>query len=298
MKLSKASFWLVAAALMISTYRLAMSQDPGMDQYSNVAEVDRIKSIAKNILHLQPEPDATIGSNANVVGLRSKNILFSRRLDSRTYFVQDIRFGIGKPAGVFEGPDDELTNVVGAVFQGLDIPLSEVAEKHVLKESTQVGQVDRSTGRVVLEKETAGRRMVTASRQIEGIPIFDSRLLIGLTKNQQIGFMELHWPEIPKDTLFEARRLAYKVKEGWRPPQVEGARVESVEAGIVHSPAIALVMDIYPAIRVIYAPLESKFGKKPAVYYDRNGARVPVPRQFSEAAPEPPQKRSQLPDRK
>ena len=62
--------------------------------------------------------------------------------------------------------------------------------------------------------------------------------------------------------------------------------MESVDAGIIHSPAVGFLMDIYPAIRVIYAPIDDRMGQKATRYVDRHGNDVPVPRQF-DLPPEP-----------
>ena len=60
-----------------------------------------------------------------------------------------------------------------------------------------------------------------------------------------------------------------------------------MEAGIVHSPAVGFVLDIFPAIRVIYRPEDETIGRKPALYFDADGKEVPVPRQ-SRCASAPP----------
>jgi hypothetical protein len=122
---------------------------------------------------------------------------------------------------------------------------------------------DRQTGKSELEKEELGARQVRISRNIEGIPVFSSHAVLGFNSRGEIGFMEVHWPEIPGYVLAEAHRLEYKVKNGWRPPEQKEAVVESVEAGIIHSPAVGFLMDIYPAIRVIYAPVDSDSDKNP-----------------------------------
>ena len=40
------------------------------------------------------------------------------------------------------------------------------------------------------------------------------------------------------------------------PPEQPDATVEAIEAGIIHSPAAGFLIDIYPAIRVIYTPVD------------------------------------------
>ena len=166
----------------------------------------------------------------------------------------------------------------------------------MLREQEQLAHLNRDTDKVEFGKVTPGHRWANVSRQIDGIPVFSSRAAVQLDGENQLHFMELHWPAIPPDTLTEAKRLAYKVKAGWKPPEMEGATVESATAGILHSPALGFVMDISPVIRVIYKPVKEGVGKKPVRYLDRNGHDVPMPRQFAETILSPREKRQAGPE--
>jgi hypothetical protein len=96
--------------------------------------------------------------------------------------------------------------------------------------------------------------------------------------NGEIGFLEVHWPEIPPEVIEEARRYRELAAKEWQAPELKGARVESITVGILHSPAAATAMDIVPVIRVIYAPLDTGIGKKPVAYLDTQGKPVEMPR--------------------
>lgn len=253
---------------------------PPSKDFSDQAELEQMDYIAGEVLNLDIGNIERKGSEYNFVAIKSDNILFSRRLDSRTYFVQDIRYGNGNEAGIFQGSNEELKQISRDIFRKLDIPLSEVAEEIILQENTQIAEIDPATGTVNYEEPQKGQRLVRFTRAIDGIPVFSSSLTLGLTNDNEIGFMELHWPEIPKNILIEANRLHYKVQNGWHPPELKGAIVESVDAGIVHSSAPGLILDIYPAIRVIYTPVDEKTGRKPTLYLDRHGNTIPFPRQF------------------
>lgn len=257
---------------------------------SDAAEAARLRSIATQVLRLRLEPNVELRSEANVIGFRSNNVLLSRRLDSRTYFVQDLRTDQEK-IPPFKGTDQELLQYVRRIFGGLGIPLSEIAQQRVMQEQGQLAHLSRDTRKIELGTIQPGRRWANVSRQVDGVPVFSSRAVVELDGENQLRFMELHWPAIQMETLDEAKRLAYRVKAGWRPPEMEGATVESVQAGILHSPALGFIMDIYPAIRAIYKPLTPGFGKKSVRYLDRNGHDVPMPRQFPESPPEPREKR-------
>jgi hypothetical protein len=83
---------------------------------------------------------------------------------------------------------------------------------------------------------------------------------------------------VPAAAVPEARRLRALVAGGFEPPHVDGAEPESIEAGIAHSPAIALFMDVVPAIRVIYALDTPGLGRKPVLLFDRHAELIALPR--------------------
>jgi hypothetical protein len=123
-----------------------------------------------------------------------------------------------------------------------------------------------------------GKKYALTTRQIAGVPVFSSRAIVGLLPGGEIGFLEVHWPEIPAKVTEESQRYRQIVEKKWRAPERKGARVESVTAGILHSPAAATAMDFYAVIRVIYAPLDKRIGKKPVGYFDPEGKPITMPR--------------------
>ena len=270
-----------------------MMRNTHLQNCSDEDEMARAREIAEKVLGLAFDKIIHSGSEANLVGIRSERILFSQRLDSRTYFVQDNEYGITRKAGIFKGPDEEQLAVCHTILQRLDIPLTEMREQGALKEQTRLAQVDRAKGIVNLEEMEEGKSLANISRQIESLPVWSSSMILGLTGEKRIGFMQLHWPMIPDHIVREACRLDYKIKHGWRPPEQQTAKIESVEAGIIHSPAMGFIMDIQPAIRIIYSPLDVRMGQKPVWYLDRHGRPVPIPRQV-ELPMEPIQRRQMM----
>jgi hypothetical protein len=244
------------------------------------AQAKQLDDLARNVLKLDFGKVPESGVARNMVGLRSDQLVFSRRVDSRTYFVQDNRYGVYNVSGVFQGSEGDLMKRSREILRQLGITEDEITRAAVLQEKYQTGKVDPKTRKVSPGKIQDGRRMADFSRNTEGVPVFSSRALIGLTRQSGIGLMELHWPVIPKEVVNRAKRFQAEIKRGWKAPSLKGARVESVEAGIIHSPAVGFVMDIYPAIRVIYASDDRSLGKRPVRYVDENGRSVSVPRQF------------------
>jgi hypothetical protein len=248
------------------------------DRYSDEAELEDLRRTAAEVFDLDFQEPVNAGSQANLVGIRSAHLLFSRRIDSRTYFVHDERYGMLGEAGAFQGPETEHLEACYRILDRLSIPRTEVASEAVLKEMTQVGQIDQETSRVLTEDPQEGKHIARLTRAIEGLPVWSSAMTLGLTRERRLGYVQLHWPELSGRALHEAHRLRYLVAHGWEAPPQPGAEVEEVQAGIIHSPAIAFMMDIQPVVRVVYRPAEGLRGQKPVLYLDRHGGPMPLPR--------------------
>jgi len=236
------------------------------------------KQLATETLGLKLEKDVTAGHQDNFSGLRTENITFTQRLDSRTYIAYDKRFSNTKEFGMYKESDEALLKRSRELLERLKIPAAEIASEKVVQEKLQAGERDAKTGKFKLEPVEAGKKWARATRQVEGVPVFSSRATLGLIPSGEIGFLEVHWPEIPAKVTEEARRYKDVVGKNWRAPELKGTRIESVTAGVLHSPAAATMMDFVPVIRVIYAPLDKRLGKKPVAYVDAGGKPVTMPR--------------------
>ena len=251
---------------------------PRSGDYSDQGEARATRNLAAR-LNIRLDREARHSAEANFVGIRSERVLFSRRTDSRTYLVHRNDFGLGSALGAFEGNDKALYDRGRVIMKALGIPTSERGQQTVIAERHQAAEVAGESGEIRMGEVERGGRFATIQRDIGGLQVWSSRFVLALAKDGQIGFMELHWPEIPSPLLEEARRLQHMVKRRWKPPSYRNGKVESVEPGIIHSPALSFVMDIYPAIRVIYGSTsKGRAGKKAALYLDRHGKPVPIPR--------------------
>lgn len=255
------------------------------------ADVAGIERVAREVLRIDVSRVEKKGAERNMVGIRTADVLVSRRRDSRTWFVEDARYAKGAYAPL-AAPDAALIDETRAILRRLDVPADEMAEATVMTEKLQTGPVDPRTHTVRGGEVRDGKKYVEVKRRIHGVPVFSSRALVGIGQERRVGFMELHWPAVSPETVREAERLQGVVRQGWRPPEQRGARVESVEAGIIHSPAIGFVMDVRPAIRVVYAPTDEKLGRKLMLHLDERGNPVPTPRQFEKLDETPPAPRS------
>jgi hypothetical protein len=242
------------------------------------AELDYLKDEAETVFGLDLSNAKIQGSENNFVGIATPTVRISRRIDSRTYLIQDEEFGVNRPKGFFNGSDSAVKKIGQRVLAGIGIDQTEIAEEAVMTEMVQVAK--KTDSKLTHEPPQAVGKSLRVSRKVAGLPVFSSKLSLSLTEKQDIGDMELHWPELPRWTLVEAKRLEALVYSGWQPPKHKGAKPESIQAGITHSPAIGFTMDIYPAIQVIYASEDERIGRKLVQYYDRHGRVVATPRVF------------------
>jgi hypothetical protein len=265
--------------LILFAAACASSQGPA----SQAPRPSTIENLATKVFRMDTGKVES-GRDANVEGIRNETILVSRRTDSRTFFVEDTRY---QPDNVSDAPDDQLIESTRRILAQLDVPLKEIDSIRVLTEKLQSAR--RGAGNTFVAGEiTNGRRFVDATREIASVPVFSSRARVGLTRSGAVGSLEVHWPKIPEETVREAQRLQKLVRgQRFRAPEQRGAVVESVEAGILHSPAIGQVMDVVPVIRVIDAAPDAGVGRKRVDYIDANGRAVPLPRTFRELKLEP-----------
>lgn len=222
------------------------------------------------------------GTTANMTGLQTDRYQISQRTDSRTIFLQDAEFRAHGGAGVFEGSDEELIDRAAQLLSDLGIDSTEIGERNVAIEQVEAASLDRRTGVVTPAGVRDGKRFAVLSRTVDGMPVWRSSVTLGLTREGYPGYLQLHWPEIPGEVLEVARKYRIAESGNWSPPAIEYAEPESMQAGMLHSPPVSLVMDHVAAIRVIYRPLTEEVGKKPVLYLDFAGQPVPQPRHFEE----------------
>lgn len=244
-----------------------------INDFSREEEIERLIRLGK-ALGLDVDEVEKSGSEFNFVAIRTKYLLISRRLDSRTLFIQDFRHGVDQDYGVFKGPDKALTEVGQRIFEKFELPVDEADEWQVLTEQTQTAQVDKA-GKTKMGRVASGARILQVNRQVQGIPVWSSNVTLRLSSKGTVAFLQAHWPECSHATLDEGCRLGHLVRHGWQPPAQDGASPENIEAGIRHSPPVSFLMDISPAIRVIYEPWNQRHGRKLTLYFDRHGREIP-----------------------
>jgi hypothetical protein len=233
------------------------------------------RDLAAQICNLRFDETVPVVAEVNTISIVSPEAYFAQRLDCRTYFAQRQRYGHDRPEGTFQGPDDEQFAYCRELCERLGISHDEIARSDVLREFGQAAQIDPQSNQVAeMTPRRELRTFMHVERQAKDVPVWSSHLTFGLTAQREIGFLELHWPAIPEAVIREARRLTEMVGNGWQAPEQTVAAVESIQAGIVHTPAVGYFFDVHAAIRVIYRSLDPNIGRKPTYHFDRHG--VPV----------------------
>src|SRR5262249_41527063 len=158
-------------------------------------------------------------------------------------------YGTTGKGGTWTGIDKPLIVACQSAMKAALVAKAEIASVRVVSElGTSAERLANGSYRVykgkLLCQETRARR---ASQEIPG---WSSSVKLGLTRSGKVGRLELHWPELPANVVREADVLRTLVKQGFKPPELPDARVESIEAGIIHSPAIGFFMDVAAVIRV------------------------------------------------
>src|SRR5215211_2534616 len=226
----------------------------------------------------------TFGTAANVSGVRTSTQTFSRRRDSLTIFARDSRYGHLGKAGAWTGPDRAVVAACRRVLRAAGIPAAEIGAIDVVSEQGTVAE-RLSDKEFRVEKPQLLRKVGRVRRAVGGLPVWSSHLVVGLTRDGDVGQLELHWPRLHAEIVKEGKLLQSIVKRGFKAPDAAGARPESVEAGIIHSPAIGFFIDVIPAIRVVYAGKDPTVGRKPALFLDRHGEPITPLRDIEPATP-------------
>ncbi|MEP6767568.1 MAG: hypothetical protein ABJC61_02780, partial [Acidobacteriota bacterium] len=238
-------------------------------------ETARLKDMGTKLFGIQWTGAVHGANERGVLAVTDGTTTLTRR-GTRTFIVNNRKASAAGDAKAFAGTDDALKKRGMRFLEAAGASPKEVLEAKVLQQMTAT-----SYGREgKLQPPKKGRRTLLVTRQIDGILVTSSRLLLDLDGSGRIVFMELSWPDVSPETLEMAKRLQQSSRGEFKPPAMESASVESMEPVVLHSPAVAFFDDQVAAIRVIYAPGREEVGKKPVRYLDAAGKDVPMPRQM------------------
>jgi len=221
------------------------------------------------------------GSAANISGIRSSDLSFSRRIDSNTIFARHANYGHLAKSGAWTGDNGTLVDTCRRLLEAANVAADEVGSVDSITEFGQVAnrvEVDRYD----IGEPTPLLKFARATRVVESMSVWSSYASVGLLESGALGSLEIHWPRLPQEVIREAAVLGALV-DNFRPPEVAGASMESIGPGIIHSPAVGFYMDINAVIRVIYRGNEPGLSRRVVSYLDRHGEAVEPPRDIRRA---------------
>src|ERR1700692_39982 len=242
-------------------------------------ETARLRDIGGKVFGIKWGEKLVAVSDHGFQAITDGTTTISYRPAGNAYFVQTGKSGRSDKS-FFRGSDEQLIERGRAMLEGLGINKNEIADTKILQQYVTEGMMNPETRRVDVKGPRKDRRSLIVRRVVDGVPVLNSRLALDLDGEGKIAALELSWPVIEPKVLEKARRLQKIAKAEFKAPERKGARIESVQVGILHSPGASFVEDQVAAIRVIYAPDDSKVGMKPVAYLDMHGRPVALPRQM------------------
>src|SRR5258708_59194 len=214
-------------------------------------EEARLRDIGTKVFGIKWGEKLVAVSDHGFQAITDGTTTISYRPAGNAYFVQTGKAArTGKNA--FRGTDEQLIERGRAMLAGLGIDRNEIADTKILQQYVTEGVMNPDTRQLDVKEPRKDRRSLIVRRVVAGVPILNSRLALDLDGDGQIAALELSWPAIEPKVLEEARRLRRLAKAEFKVPERKGARIESAEGGILHSPGASLVEDQVAAIRVIY----------------------------------------------
>jgi len=107
----------LSATLAISLASCQKSSTPEPSAGSGLPAEDqqlqaRTKQLAVETLGLKLEGSVDAGHRDNFSGLRTENVTFTQRLDSRTFIAYDKRFSDTAKTGIYKDSDEAVTSIL------------------------------------------------------------------------------------------------------------------------------------------------------------------------------------------
>src|SRR5208283_2395031 len=127
-----ARFLMCVAAMAITAVGCNKASSPaatedkaGLTQEESALR-QKTRQVAEETLGLVLTGKTEAGHSENFSGLRTENLTFTQRLDSRTYIAYDKRFSQIKTTGMYKEPDEALLKRSADLLERLKIPRNEV----------------------------------------------------------------------------------------------------------------------------------------------------------------------------
>lgn len=213
-----------------------------------------------------------------VMALTDGTTTLTTRNRSRVFILHDRKAFPPTDAAAFAGSDDELRRIGRKLLAAAGADEKEIAEERVLQQFTQMGETSPDRKQVRVLPPQPSHRTLLVTRQVQGVEVISSRMLLNVDRSGRPVFMELTWPDLAPEVVERALRLRSLRDTANAVPRMEGAQIEAVQPVILHSPAVGFYDDASAALRIIYQPDARQVGQKAVRFVDERGADVTLPR--------------------
>ena len=267
------------ANLIVAGLVVAASQAAIAAEALSADETKRLQALGAKAFGIQWRGRVVGVSERGVLAITDRATTLTARPDFLGYIVNARPAAGGKTPKPYAGGEGALRDRGLKMLAAAGADRTEIAEARVLQQYTQSGLLDKESGRMQMGEARKDRRTVLVTRKVADIAVISSRLLLDLDAKGGVARLELAWPAIPPHVVEEAKRYRDIARKDFAAPPMEGAKVESVEAVILHSPVASFHDDVTAAIRVIYRAEREGLGKKAVRYVDAEGRDVTLPRE-------------------
>ena len=221
-----------AVALVGAISALAHAAEP-----LSAEETKELQALGVRVFQIQWAAPVVGVQERDALALTDHSTTLTLRREARAFIVHNKGATSGKDPVGYVGSDGSLKERGLKILNSIKVPSQEIANIRVIQQMTRVGSLDASRKTVLLSEPQKSRRTLVANRVVDGVPVLSSHMSLTLDHDGRIAYMELSWPGVPSKIREEAHHLQEAVRRGLSAPAIEGTRVESKEAVIVHSPA-------------------------------------------------------------
>jgi hypothetical protein len=260
---------------------------PGAPVLRSVSAVERYELSREVVTRFgQPEPaEMHVSASGPFRFVNAPGFLYLDRTDTGSVGFENPYYGVGSAAlepralargAMLDAVDRALQRAglaaEGRVFDSFHDEFEGAAQPDAMGAGFDPRQASRHVARTVAYQ-----------RQIDGLPVFGSELLVGLMPDGSIGRFRLHWPAIDAAVVREAAALRQAVQtQRWAPQQraqVDGVSILDTQVGVFHTAFADPGFEVRAVVRVTERR-SSGGGEKLALqstgyrYYDLEGREL------------------------
>lgn len=229
-------------ALSVSADVQAAASD-AMPKPRAVSAVERTELTRQVVTRFgQPEPaEMRVNAAGPYRFANGPGFLYIDRTDVGSMGFENVQYGINAPTldrataerGVVLGGVERALQRAGVRADGLVFDsFNDEYEGATQPDAMQPGFDPRQASRHVT-------RTAVFTRQIDGVPVFGSELMVGLMPDGTMGRFRMHWPALDAALVHQAAELQQAVQQQrWAPPSARAAAGEQIletRAGVLHT---------------------------------------------------------------